>query len=68
MEKSETADPGGVTLFAKEYITERELYNQVIKALDENDILPESISFKRMSLEQIYLGVTSGSLSLEGGK
>ena len=60
--KSEIADPGGVTLYAKDGITEKELYSVVIKTLEENDVLPESLYFKRMSLEQIYLGITSGTL------
>jgi ABC-2 type transport system ATP-binding protein len=58
---SEVYDPAGVMLYAKDGVTEKELYNQVINALTINDILPEAIEFKRLSLEQIYLGINSGT-------
>ena len=61
---AEVYNPGGVILFAKEGVSEKELYNAVIKALYNNDILPEAIDFKRMSLEQVYLGITSGTLKV----
>jgi ABC-2 type transport system ATP-binding protein len=61
--RSEVHDPGGVILFARPNVTERDLYHKVIETLAKNDILPESIDFKRMSLEQIYLGITGGTLS-----
>ena len=59
LEKYEVSDPGGVVLYAKDGVTEKDLYTAVIKTLDINDVLPEAIYFKRMSLEQIYLGITS---------
>jgi ABC-2 type transport system ATP-binding protein len=59
LSKSEVYNPGGVFLYAKAGVSERELYNKVIETLATNDILPEAIDFKRMSLEQIFLYVTS---------
>jgi ABC-2 type transport system ATP-binding protein len=62
VEKRKVLNPGGVILYAKSGISEKELYNKVIETLKDNDILPEAIDFKRASLEQIYLGVTGGTL------
>jgi ABC-2 type transport system ATP-binding protein len=61
-ERSEANDKTGVTVYAQENISEKELYNKVIMTLAEKDILPESLEFKRMSLEQIYIGVSNGTL------
>ena len=66
LEKSEVSDPGGVVLYAKDGVTEKELYTEVINTLNVNDTLPEAVYFKRMSLEQIYLGITGGTLELPG--
>jgi ABC-type multidrug transport system ATPase subunit len=61
-ERSDILKTGGMTIYAKEGISEKELYQKTIAALDENNILPEAIWFSRMSLEDIYIGVTSGRL------
>ncbi|MCL2077074.1 MAG: ABC transporter ATP-binding protein [Oscillospiraceae bacterium] len=60
--RSEANDPGGVTLYAKQGVSEKELYNKVVITLAENNILPEGLEFKRLTLEQIYIGVTTGQL------
>jgi len=69
-ENSEASVPGGITLYAKNGVSERELYNKAIMTLAQNDILPEKIEFKRITLEQIYIGITNGTLQFDraGGK
>jgi len=62
-ERSEATKTDGVTTHAKAGVTEKELYNKVIMTLAENDILPESVEFRRITLEQIYIGITNGTLS-----
>jgi ABC-2 type transport system ATP-binding protein len=62
-ERNDISKTGGITVYAKEGIGEKEFYNNVIAVLSENDILPDSVAFKRMSLEEIYIGVTSGRLT-----
>jgi len=53
---------GGLTLFARRGVSEEELYSKVISKLSDNGILPEGIVFRRMSLEQIYIGINNGTL------
>ncbi|MDR2531327.1 MAG: ABC transporter ATP-binding protein [Oscillospiraceae bacterium] len=60
--RSDTSKTDGITLFAKENISEKEFYNKIVMTLAENDILPETIGFKRLNLEEIYLGVNNGTL------
>ena len=60
--RNEVYDQAYVTLFAKDGVSDKELYNKVISTLSENDILPEGIDFRRLSLEQIYIGVINGWL------
>jgi ABC-2 type transport system ATP-binding protein len=68
IEKS-IADPGGdTTFFAKEGVTEAELFYKIVTTLAEKQVVPEGIWFKRLSLEQIYLGITGGTLSPTFGK
>ncbi|MCL2020320.1 MAG: ABC transporter ATP-binding protein [Oscillospiraceae bacterium] len=64
VERSNANSVDGITLFAKDGVSEKEFYNKVIMNLAENNILPEGLEFRRLSLEQIYIGVTNGSLSL----
>jgi len=64
-ERSETLNHS-ITLYAKDNVTERELYNKVIITLNENDILPEAVEFRRLTLEQIYIGVNDGTLTPDG--
>jgi len=49
----------GLILYAKPGVSELALYNNVVITLANNNILPESIEFTRMTLEQIYLGVNN---------
>jgi len=53
---------GGMTLYAKHGTGEAEFFYKTVTALAENKILPEAIEFRRLSLEQIYIGVTGGRL------
>jgi ABC-2 type transport system ATP-binding protein len=50
---------GGLTLYAKQDVSEAELYNKVITTLAENGVLPEYIGFRRLTLEQIYIGINN---------
>jgi len=54
---------GGITLYARLGVTEDELFHTAIATLAEYKILPESVSFRRLPLEQIYIGVCSGMLA-----
>jgi len=53
---------GGMTLYAKQGVSEAEFFYRIVTALAENKILPEAVEFRRLTLEQIYIGVTSGRL------
>jgi len=63
-QRSEASETSGVTVYAKEGVSEKDLYNKVIMTLAENNILPETLGFKRMTLEDIYIGITSGQLTV----
>ena len=52
---------GDVTFYAKEGVAEAELFYKIVTTLAEKQIVPEGVWFRRLSLEQIYLGITSGS-------
>jgi len=59
-----------VTSFAKDGVNEAELFYKIVTMLAGKQIVPEGVWFRRLSLEQIYLGVTNGSMStasLTGG-
>jgi len=57
------AEPyGDITFYAKEGVAEAELFYKIITTLAAKQIIPEGVWFKRLSLEQIYLGITSGSM------
>lgn len=60
LSKSEVSDLSGITLYAKEGVSESELYTKVTELLSRNNVIPEKIEFKRTTLEQIYLDVTGG--------
>jgi len=62
VESTETEHFGNVTANAKDGVSEAELFYKTVTALANNRIVPEAIWFKRLSLEQIYLGVNSGYL------
>ncbi|MCL2391563.1 MAG: ABC transporter ATP-binding protein [Oscillospiraceae bacterium] len=53
---------GGVTLYAKSDISEAELFYKAITNLAQHKILPESVEIKRLTLEQIYIGINNGTL------
>ena len=53
---------GDITVTAKEGISEAELFYKTVTTLASKQIVPEGVWFKRMSLEQIYLGINSGYL------
>jgi len=61
-ERCDVSKTDGITVYAKDGTGEREFFDKVVAALTANNLLPESISFKRLSLEEIYIGVTSGRL------
>ncbi|MCL2221273.1 MAG: ABC transporter ATP-binding protein [Oscillospiraceae bacterium] len=57
-------EPGGdITFFAKEGVPEAELFYKIVTTLAEKQVVPEGVWFRRLSLEQIYLGITSGTHS-----
>ena len=58
--RNEVFDQAFVTLYANEGVGDKELYNKVISTLADNDIVPEGIDFRRLTLEQIYIGVING--------
>ena len=53
---------GDVTAHAKEGISEAELFYKIVTTLASKQIIPEGVWFRRLSLEQIYLGVNNGQL------
>jgi ABC-2 type transport system ATP-binding protein len=53
---------GGLTLYARRGVSEEELYSKVIAALSAGNTLPEGIAFRRLTLEQIYIGVNNDTL------
>jgi len=62
VERTEAEYYGDLTVHAKNGVNEAELFYKTVTALASNHIVPEAIWFKRLSLEQIYLGVNNGSL------
>jgi len=53
---------GGMTLYAKQGVSEEMLFGRVITTLASGGIVPEGISFRRLSLEQIYIGINNDTL------
>ncbi|MCL2629043.1 MAG: ABC transporter ATP-binding protein [Oscillospiraceae bacterium] len=62
IEKHEVEFFGDVTFHAKDGVSEAELFYKIVTALGNSHILPEGIWFKRMTLEQIYIGINNGQL------
>ena len=62
VERVETEVYGDVTVHAKEGVNEAELFYKTVTTLASHQIVPEAIWFKRLSLEQVYLGINSGYL------
>jgi len=52
----------GVTIYAKPGITEAEFFYTAITTLAQHKILPEAVELRRLTLEQIYIGINSGAL------
>ena len=61
VERSEIG-PYGITLYAKQGANEAEFFYKVITTLAANRIVPESVGFRRLTLEQIYLGVNNNMI------
>jgi len=62
IEKSEVEYYGDITFYAKEGVSEAELFYKIVTALGNAHVVPEGVWFKRMSLEQIYIGINQGQL------
>jgi len=58
----ETEYSGDISAYAKNEVSEAELFYKTITSLASRQIVPEGVWFKRLTLEQIYLGVNSGYL------
>jgi len=62
IDRVENEHYGDITAFAKDGITEAELFYKTVTTLAGRQIVPEGVWFRRLTLEQIYLGVNSGQL------
>ena len=51
-----------ITLYSTPDVSEAEHFYKAATMLAQNRILPEAIELKRMSLEQIYIGINNGTL------
>jgi len=60
VERIEVEPFGDITFHAKNGVNEAELFYRIITTLGNNRIVPEGVWFKRLTLEQIYLGICSG--------
>ena len=54
---------GDITYYAKPGVTEAELFYKIVTTLAEKQVVPDGVWFRRLSLEQIYLGIVNGTLS-----
>jgi ABC-2 type transport system ATP-binding protein len=54
---------GDTSVYAKDGVSEAELFYKVMTTLANKQIVPEGVWFKRITLEQVYLGINSGLLS-----
>ena len=62
IEKAVAEQYGDITVIAKSGVSEAELFYKTVTTLASKHIVPEGVWFKRLSLEQIYLGVNNGYL------
>jgi len=62
IERVEAEYYGDITAFAKDGVNEAELFYKTVTTLAGKQIVPEGVWFRRLSLEQIYLGINSGQL------
>ena len=53
---------GGLTLIAKQGISEEELYYKVTATLSAGGHVPERLAFRRITLEQIYIGINNDTI------
>jgi len=52
---------GGVTLHARPGVSEAELFYKAVTTMAEHKTVPEAVEFRRLTLEQIYIGVCGGT-------
>ena len=62
VERTEAEYYGDITVHAKDGVSEAELFYKTVTTLASRQLVPEAVWFKRLSLEQIYLGINSGHL------
>ena len=62
VERADIEHYGDVSVLAKDGVSEAELFYKTVTTLAGRQIVPEGVWFRRLSLEQIYLGVNSGHL------
>jgi len=60
IERVEAEYYGDITAYAKDGINEAEVFYKTVTPLAAKQIVPEGVWFRRLSLEQIYLGINSG--------
>jgi len=51
-----------IIAYAKDSVSEADLFYKVVTKLAAKQIVPEGVWFNRLSLEEIYLGINSGNL------
>ena len=62
IDRAEVEYYGDVTAYAKAGVSEADLFYRTVTTLASKQIVPEGVWFRRLSLEQIYLGINSGQL------
>jgi len=62
VERVEAEYYGDITAVAKADVSEAEIFYKTVTTLASSQIIPEGVWFRRLSLEQIYLGINSGHL------
>ena len=60
VEKTVIEHNGEITVQAKSGVNEAELFYKTVTTLASKQIVPEGVWFKRLTLEQIYLGINNG--------
>jgi len=60
VERAETEHYGDISVHAKNGVSEAELFYKTVTTLASRQIVPEAVWFKRLTLEQIYIGVNNG--------
>lgn len=63
VERSEIDQAGDITFFAKDGVSDGELFYKLVTVLGTAQIVPEGIWFRHMTLEQMYLGIAGGYLA-----